>query len=82
MAWAVPRIAQAPVRAGLIASAVVVAVAFPAWGGFGRKANNPSVLPLDYTTATLTVIGVVWVLVAVWLATRIVRRAHETSGRA
>jgi hypothetical protein len=59
---------RAPVRAGLIASACVVAVVYPALRGFGRKPNNPTVLPLDYTSAVLVALAVVWGLVVVWIA--------------
>jgi hypothetical protein len=69
---------RTPIRSGLIASALVVAVAYPALRGYGRKPNNPSVLPLDYTTAVLTVLGVVWGVVAVWIVVRIVRRYSGT----
>lgn len=64
---------RTPIRSGLIASALVVALGYPALRGYGRKPNNPSVLPLDYTTGVLTVLGVVWGLVAIWIAVRIVR---------
>ena len=70
---------RAPLQAGLVARAVVIAVAYPAIRGFGRKPRNPSVLPLDYTTATLTAVGVVWGLVLAWLAARALhRRLHPT----
>jgi hypothetical protein len=65
--------ARAPIRAGVLASAIVIAVAFPALGAFGRKANNPTVLPLDYPMAVLTVLGVVWALAAAWLVARVGR---------
>jgi hypothetical protein len=70
---------RGPVRAGLMASAVIVAVAYPALRGFGRKPGNPSVLPLDYATATLTVLGVAWAIVALWVSTRVWRRRATRS---
>ncbi|MEX1007360.1 MAG: hypothetical protein WD271_05900 [Acidimicrobiia bacterium] len=64
---------RTPIRSGVIASVLVVAVAYPALRGYGRKPNNPTVHPHPYTTGVLTVLGVVWGLVAVWIAVRIVR---------
>jgi hypothetical protein len=61
---------RGPVRAGLVTSACVIAVAYPALRGFGAKPRNPSVLPLDYGTAVLTVLGVVWVVVAIAMIAR------------
>lgn len=65
---------RTPLRAGLIASACVILVAIPVVGGYGRKAANPSLLPLDYDTAVLTALGIVWALAAAWLALRVIRR--------
>lgn len=69
-----PGVARAPVQIALFASAVVVAVAYPAIRGFGRLPNNPTVQPLDYASATLTVLVVVWLAVAIWTVTRLVAR--------
>jgi hypothetical protein len=57
---------RAPMCAGLATTALVVAIAYPALRGFGRKPKNPTVLPLDYTSAVLTALAVVWALVALW----------------
>ncbi|MGH8986373.1 MAG: TIGR04282 family arsenosugar biosynthesis glycosyltransferase [Acidimicrobiia bacterium] len=70
----VPRVVRAPVQFGLFASAVVVGVAYPAIRGFGRLPNNPTVQPLDYAPATLTVLAVVWATTALWAAARIAAR--------
>ncbi|HTD50642.1 MAG TPA: hypothetical protein VK771_08585 [Acidimicrobiia bacterium] len=63
-----PAIARAPLRAALFGSAVVVAVAWPALRGYGRMRtpDNASVQPLNYATAVATVVGVVWVISALW----------------
>ena len=77
--WLVVRIVPArvrvPIQAGLVASGVVILVGWPAWRGYGRAVvpDNPTVQPLDYTTAILTVLGIVWVVVAIWIAARLVR---------
>jgi hypothetical protein len=70
----VPEPLRTPLRAGLVASACVVLVAVPVLGGYGRKAANPSLLPLDYGSAVLTALAIVWTLAVVWLALRFVRR--------
>jgi hypothetical protein len=74
LASVVPSPLRWPVRAGFMGTAVVLVVAYPALRGFGRTTapGNGSVLPLDYTTATLTVIAVVWGLAAVWATTKLV----------
>jgi hypothetical protein len=83
---AVPLPWRAPVRSALFATGVVVIVVYPALRGFGRETatGNPSVQPLDYATALLTVLGVVWCLATCWLvaiALR-VRRERRSSARA
>lgn len=74
LARIVPGVARGPIQIGLFASAVVVVVAYPAIRGFGRLPNNPTVQPLDYANATLTVLVVVWSAVAVWTVVRWVAR--------
>jgi hypothetical protein len=64
-ALAAPRL-RAPIRAGLLGTAFIFAVAYPALRGFGRKPSNPSLLPLDYGTAVLTATAIVWAAVLVW----------------
>jgi len=69
----VPRRWRVPVNAGLVATGVVLAVAWPALRGYGRAVvpDNPSVQPLDYSTAVAWVLGAVWIAVAVWIGVRI-----------
>lgn len=55
---------RAPVQAGLFASAVVLAVAWIPLRGLGGNPGNPTIRPLDYLTATLTVLAAVWITVA------------------
>ncbi len=62
----VPGRARAPVQVAAIVSGALIAVAIPVVGGFGRLANNPSLLPSEhYGTRLLVVLGVVWALAAV-----------------
>lgn len=56
---------RAPVQAGLFASAMVLVVAYP--GLTERSASdNPTIQPLNYATATLTVLAVVWAAALGW----------------
>jgi hypothetical protein len=80
VARALPRWCRAPVQAALITSGVLLIVVFPALRGFGRDQvpDNPSVQPLDYTTATVTALAIVWTAAGAWL---IVRLATAARGR-
>jgi hypothetical protein len=55
---------RAHLQAGLIASGVVLLVAWVPLRGWGGNPGNPTIRPLDYRTATLTVLAVVWGVVA------------------
>jgi hypothetical protein len=74
VARALPRWCRAPVQAALLTTGVLLIVVSPALRGFGRDhvPDNPSVQPLDYTTATLTALAVVWAVAAVWMTVRLV----------
>lgn len=63
-----PHRVRAPVRAGLFASLVVIVVGWAALRGYGRGQvpDNPTVDPLDYGTAVLTVLAIIWVAVTLW----------------
>lgn len=74
---------RTPVRAGLILSALVVLVGWPGLRMYGRDRvpDNLSAQPLDYSTAVLTVLAVVWLSVAVWTLLRVrARRATADEG--
>ncbi len=77
----VPRVARAPVQAGLLASVVVVAVAIPALASLSERPGNPTVHPIDYRSATLTVLGVVWALAGLWFGARVWRSAAVEGAR-
>ena len=59
--WAPTALAVAAPRRA-IGTAIVLAVSYPALRGFGHQTapGNATVLPLDYTTAVLTVLSVIW----------------------
>lgn len=62
-----PRRWRAPLQAGLFATGIVLIVGWAPWRGYGRSLvpDNPSVQPLDYTTAIATVLAVIWSAVVV-----------------
>lgn len=66
-----PRRLRAPILAGLGASAVVLLVSWPLLGGSGRRRDNPTILPRDYTTSVLVVLAVIWVAAAAWFVLRV-----------
>jgi hypothetical protein len=72
LVWAVGRVApprlRTPLRAGILCSALIVAIAWPALRGYGRRADNLSVHPLDYTSAVLTALVILWGAVVLWTA--------------
>jgi hypothetical protein len=71
-----PALVRRPVRAGLFATFVVLVVGWAPLRGYGRARvpDNPTVGPLDYPTAIATVLVVVWLLVAAWVACAWLRR--------
>jgi hypothetical protein len=71
--WALRRVAR-PVRAALLVSVLVVAGVAPVVMALGRRADNPSILPLPYGWNLVFVLAAVWLATgAVW-AVRLVRR--------
>jgi len=74
---------RAPIGAALGWTIVVMIVSVPLIGAFGRTPNNPSVLPLDYSTAVPTALGIGWAICAAWLVVRLIRgRAPNVSASA
>jgi hypothetical protein len=57
---------RAPLQVGLLASASVLTVAWLPLRGTAAGTANPSIQPLDYVTATATVLAVVWASVSLW----------------
>lgn len=68
-------------QVGLIASAAVMAVAWIPLRGWGGSAN-PTVRPINYATATLTALAIVWAAVVVVSAARAVQAARSTPAAA
>ncbi|TMQ91426.1 hypothetical protein ETD83_30950 [Actinomadura soli] len=78
-----PAPARQAVRAGLIAAGCVCAVALPLVLGYGRRADEPSRLPLPYGRNLAIVLALITVATAVTVAVRVrtARRARR-EGRA
>lgn len=76
----VPDRFHGPLLWALYTSVMVLLVAYAPLRGFGRRPDNPSLLPLDYATATLTVLGVVWAVSALLIIIRLFRH-HRPSPR-
>lgn len=74
----VPRRWWPPVQAGLVISGVVVLVAALPLAGTAEPVGNPTIQPLDYATATLTALGLVWAGVGVWLVGGLLWRRWST----
>ena len=70
LAVALPRWAHGPVATGVAASGIVVAFSYPLLRHFGRRADNPSILPLDYPRNVAVVLALIWVVVGLAAAVR------------
>jgi hypothetical protein len=71
--------ARAHVQAGLLVSGALLLVAWVPLVGWGGNPGNPTIRPLDYRSATLTVLGVVWAIVGVSAARHVVRARRSAS---
>lgn len=69
-----PRRWRAVVQGAFVITAMVSLFSIPFVRGYGRIANNPSLLPGNYATGLLTVLAVVWAGAAVVLVVRLRRR--------
>ena len=76
IAQLVPASARAQVRAGIFATAVVIAIAWAPLHGYGHASapGNSSVEPLNYATAVPTVLVAVWALAAGWFTVSVFQR--------
>jgi hypothetical protein len=76
LARLLPVTVRRPVRTGLFATFVVLLVGWAPLRGYGRARvpDNPTVDPLNYATAVVTVLAVVWVLIVAWIACDLLAR--------
>jgi hypothetical protein len=68
-----------PLRAGVLGSALIAAVGWPALRGYGNKPDNATIHPLDYGRSVLTALALLWGAVAVWVLLALVRRRRVRS---
>lgn len=62
---------------GLVISGIVALLAFPLVRGYGRRGDNLSIQPLDYTRGLLITLTAVWLgIAAVGVAVLLRRRLH------
>jgi hypothetical protein len=70
LVWAIGRIAspaaRTPLRVGVLGSGLILAVAWPALRGYGDRPDNPTVHPLDYGSAVLTALALLWGAMSLW----------------
>jgi hypothetical protein len=75
-----PRWARGPIGCALAASVVVLAFSYPLIRHFGRRTDNPSILPLDYPRNVAIVVSLIWVIALLVLARGFRRRGRRPSG--
>jgi hypothetical protein len=76
LAALLPRWARGPIAAAVAASGVVLLFSYPLLRHFGRRADNPSILPLDYPRNVAVVLAVIWAAAAIGLVVRF-RQSHR-----
>lgn len=69
---------RGPAAAGAVVLGTVTLVAVPVLGGWGRRADNPSLLPRDYWWGWLLVAAIVAIGVVTWA---LVVRSRQEPGR-
>lgn len=78
----VPEPWRAPLQAGLLLTAFVLLVGAIPLLDLGGNPANPTIRPLNYTTSTLTAVGIVWGVVVVTLMVGWARRRSGLAGSA
>ena len=72
----IPKHFRASITWGLATSVVVMLLGIVQIRDYGKKPDNATIDPLNYTTAVSTVLVVVWLIVAVIVTTTAVRRSR------
>src|SRR5262245_56477695 len=85
--WAIGRLTPVPVhtplRVAVLGTGLIVALGWPGLRGYGNKPDNATIHPLDYGSAVLTVLVLLWGAALAWAAWRLLRRCDRShaSGR-
>ncbi len=83
LVWAIgrwtPPVVHTPLRAAVLGTALVVAVGWPGLRGYGNKPDNATIHPLDYGSAVLTLLALLWGGALVWTLWRLARRGDRSS---
>ena len=80
LAAVLPDRARGPVRAATAMSGVVVLFSVPLLTGWGRRAGNPSTLPLNYAHSVLVVLAVVWAVALIVVVARLFGHGSAVPG--
>jgi hypothetical protein len=76
--WTPPAV-QTPLRVAVLGSALIVAIGWPGLRGYGNKADNATIHPLDYGPAALTLLALLWIGALAWSAWRLARPGGRRS---
>jgi hypothetical protein len=73
---------KAPLQGALIASGILILAVWPYVAGYGRKPDNPTLLPNNYVLGLLVVLAFVWALAAAtgWWTAR-ARRSESSRAK-
>lgn len=74
-----PGWARPVVQGALFVTAVLTVVALPLVLGYGRRTDDPSALPRDYTRGFLLCLGAIWLVTAGLLIARALHRPPSTT---
>jgi len=80
LAWILPRWARGPVIAAIGVSVLVAIFSIPLVRTFGKRELNSSTLPLDYGRNLVMVLVAIWLVAALTIVVRALRRTSRTSG--
>jgi hypothetical protein len=80
--WAIgrwtPAAVHTPLRTAVLGTGLIVAVGWPGLRGYGNKPDNATIHPLDYTSAVVTLLVLLWVAALAWSAWRLARPAGRS----
>jgi hypothetical protein len=75
-----PAQVRAPIQVAAIVTVPLALASIPVLGGYGRLANNPSLVPLHYGRNLAIVLGGVWLVAVIGAASRLAPRQRHRLG--